>query len=126
MGLGKQLIRFIKKTISNFFGALTRKRKKETRSDEPIKLHSSWEPGKEESRKSEQLIRIKYKRRIPGLKKINRFVAGIWLFLNFVFSQFLLGSIGSQAQWVFVFFLGNCYFIAKYLWESRKDERKKA
>jgi len=129
MGLIRQLIRSVKKTISNFFWFLTRRRdskkKGRTRDQEPIKLHRSWEPGKGEPRKSKQLVRIKYRRRIPGLKKINRFVAGIWLFLNFVFSQFLLGSIGSQAQWVFVFFLGNCYFIAKYLWGSRKDERKK-
>jgi len=126
MGLGKQLIRSVKKNISNVFEVLTRRKgSKKARDQEPIELHRSWQPGKGKPNKSEQLIRIKYKRRLPGLKKINRFVAGIWLFMNFVFSQFLLGSIGSQAQWVFFFFLGNCYFIAKYLWGSRKDERKK-
>lgn len=129
MGLIKQLIRSVKKLISNVFGFITRRdsrKKRRARYQEPTKLHKSWEPGKgKEPGKNEQLIRIKYKRKIPGLKKINRFVAGIWLFLNFVFSQFLLGSIGSEAQWVFFFFLGNCYFIAKYLWGSRKDERKK-
>ena len=129
MGLIKQLIRSIKKPISNIFDFILRRdsrKKRRARYQEPTKLHKSWRPGKgKEPEKNEQLVRIKYKRKIPGLKKINRFVAGIWLFLNFVFSQFLLGSMGSQAQWVFFFFLGNCYFIAKYLWGSRKDERKK-
>lgn len=121
MGLIKQIIRALKRMLSNVFGFITRRKRKPARYDE---VPRSWE-GKGEPRQKDQLIRIKHKRRIPGLREINRFMAGIWLFINFVFSQFLLGSMGSQAQWTFIFFLGNCYFIGKYLWSSRKHERQK-
>ena len=120
MGLIKQLIRALKRIISNVFGFITRRKKKRSRY---VEVPRSWE-GKREPREKDQLIRIKHKKKIPGLRTINRALAGIWLFMNFVFSQFLLGSIGSQAQWVFFFFLGNCYFIAKYLWGSRTHEKK--
>lgn len=128
MGLIKQFIRGIKGLLSNIFGFITRRdsrKKRRARYEKDVTVPRSWEPGKGKEPRDEQLIRIKYKRRVPGLKMINRLLAGIWLFMNFVFSQFLLGSIGSQAQWLFFFFLGNCYFIMKYLWELRKDERKK-
>ena len=129
MGLIKQLIRGIKRMLSNVFGFLTRrdsKKKRRERYEEPVEVPRSWgKPGEGMTHKTEQLPRIKYKRRIPGLKQINRILAGFWLFMNFVFSQFLLGSIGSQAQWIFIFFLGNCYFIIKYLWGSRRDESGK-
>lgn len=128
MGLIKQLIREIKRILSNIFGFITRrdtKKKRRARIQEPVEIPRSWEKGSSQPRKTEQLARIKYKRRIPGLKQINRVLAGLWLFMNFVFSQVLLGNIGSQAQWMFLFFLGNCYFILKYLWGSRKDEKRK-
>ena len=127
MGLIKKLIRSLKSMISNIFGFIIRrdsKKKRRERYQEPITVPRSWEEDASKPRKKD-LIRIRYKRRIPGLKKINRFLAGIWLFMNFVFSQFLLGSIGSQAQWIFIFFLGNCYFIMKYLWGSRREEHAK-
>jgi len=131
MGLIKQLIRGIKRIFSNVFGFLTRrdsKKKRRERLQQPPTVPRSWE-GKEgtypRARKPDQMIRIKHRKRVPGLRMINRFLAGLWLLMNFVFSQFLLGSIGSQAQWVFFFFLGNCYFIMKYLWSSRKDEGRK-
>lgn len=126
MGLIKQLIRAIKRILSNVFGFLTRrdsKRKRRERLQQPPTVPRSW--GKKEeamTHRATELPRIKYKRKIPGLRMINRFLAGIWLLINFVFSQFLLGSIGSQAQWTFIFFLGNCYFIIKYLWGSRRGD----
>lgn len=128
MGLVKQLIRGLKRSLGNLFGFITRrdsKSKRRARYQEPIEVPRSWgEKSRGSPAKSDQIVRIKYKRRIPGLKSLNRFLAGFWLFMNFIMSQFLLGSIGSQAQWLFIFFLGNCYFILKYLWGSRKDEKR--
>lgn len=127
MGLIKQLMRGIKHLISNVFGFVTRrdsKKKRRERYQEPVEVPGSWKPGESKPGKKD-LIRIKHKRRIPGLKMFNRFLAALWLLINFVFSQYLLGSIGSQAQWMFIFFLGNCYFIIKYLWGSRKHEGTK-
>lgn len=125
MGLINQLIRSLKNMIKNVFGFLFRKKRKRKGSgEEPIIVPRSWskqsesKPGKA-PRKS---IIVKHKRKIPGLRQLNRILAGFLLIINFVFSQFLLGSVGAAAQPVFLLFLGNCYIIVKYLWGSRKKE----
>lgn len=130
MGLIKKLIRGLKGKISYFFGVIIHgdsKKRRKKQYQQPDVVPRSWgKPGEKRTGKqyADSLPRITYKRRVPGLKTVNRIGAGIWLFLNFVFSQFLLANIGNQAQWTFVFFLGNCYFIAKYLWGSRDESKK--
>ncbi len=122
MGLMKHLIRSLKNMIKNIFGFVLRKKRKSR--DEPITVPRSWKKQSESKpeKATKKTVIIKYKRRIPGLRKLNRILAGALLVINFVFSQFLLGSIGAAAQPVFLIFLGNCYIIIKYLWLSRKKE----
>ena len=124
MGLIKQLRRSLKNLMDNIFGFITRKKRKRRGSREkPIVVPRSW--GKKDegmTHRAIELPRIKYKRKIPGLGRLNRILAGFLLIINFVFSQFLLGSVGAAAQPVFLIFMGNCYIIIKYLWLSRKKE----
>ena len=122
MGLLNQLIRSLKRQINNVFGFVFRKKKKRS-SDEPIIVPRSWKQSKREPEKAaKKTIIIRHRRKIPGLRQLNRILAGFLLIINFVFSQFLLGSVGAAAQPVFLIFLGNCYIIIKYLWISRKKE----
>lgn len=122
MGLMKQLSRSLKNLIDNIFGFITRKKKKRRRLEEkPIVVPRSWKKESKPEKATEKII-IKYKRKIPGLRQLNRILAGFLLIINFVFSQFLLGSVGAAAQPVFLIFMGNCYVIVKYLWLSRKNE----
>ena len=117
MGLINQLIRSLKNIIKNILGFMLRKKRGSR--DEPIIVPRSW---KKEKKPEKETIIIKHKRKIPGLRQLNRILAGFLLIINFVFSQFLLGSVGVAAQPVFFIFLGNCYIIIKYLWLSRKKE----
>ena len=119
MGLINQLIRSLKNMIKNIFGFVLRKKRRSR--DKPITVPRSWKKKTERKPKKATII-IKYKRKIPGLRQFNRILAGFLLIINFVFSQFLLGSVGVAAQPVFLIFLGNCYIIIKYLWLSRKKE----
>ena len=122
MGLMKQLRRSLKNLIDNIFGFITRKKRKRRGSREkPIVVPRSWKKESKPEKVTEKII-IKYKRKIPGLGRLNRILAGFLLIINFVFSQFLLGSVGAAAQPVFLIFMGNCYIIIKYLWLSRKKE----
>ena len=125
MGFINQLIRSIKNMIKNIFGfVLRKKRKRKGSEEEPIVVPRSWKQpseGKPEKATKKTII-IRHKRKIPGLRQLNRILAGFLLIINFVFSQFLLGSVGVAAQPVFLIFLGNCYIIIKYLWLSRKKE----
>jgi len=127
MGLMNQLSRSIKEMVNNIFGFFSRNKKKRRRSrdDEPIRLHRSWEKEDKEPRSrkgKKQLIVVKHKRKIPGLREFNKILAGFLLLVNLIFSQFLLGSIGAGAQPMFLIFLGNSYIIFRYLWGSRKKE----
>jgi len=120
MGLINQLIRSLKRHINNVFGFVFRKKES---SDEPIVVPKSWQkPEKTGKKAAKTTVIIRHKRKVPGLKQLNRVLAGFLLVINFVFSQFLLGSVGAAAQPVFLIFMGNCYIIAKYLWGSRKKE----
>lgn len=120
MGLINQLIRSLKNMIKNIFGFVLRKKRKRS-TDETIIVPRSWKKQSKSKPQKANII-IRHKRKIPGLRQLNRILAGFLLIINFVFSQFLLGSIGVAAQPVFLIFLGNCYIIIKYLWLSRKKE----
>jgi len=121
MGLIKQLIRYSKRQINNVFGVFFKKKK--ASDDEQIIVPRSWQkPEKAPEKADKKAIIVRYKRKVPGLRQLNRILAAFLLIINFVFSQFLLGSIGAATQPVFFIFLGNCYIIIKYLWLSRKKE----
>lgn len=123
MGLLNQAIRDFKQLLRNIFRSLFGKKKRTK--DEPVRVPESW--MKQDEKPSKQLgkkpvVVVKYKKRIPGLKTINRILAGIMLLFNLVFSQFLLGSVGVGAQPMFLFFLLNSYIIFRYIWITRKKE----
>jgi len=61
------------------------------------------------------------KRRIPWLRNAKRILAGGLLFVNFLFSQFLLAAT-NQAELIFFVFLGNSFIILDYLWKTRRRE----
>jgi len=81
----------------------------------------SWErspsagPGK-----GQRIVVVKHKKRIPGLKFFKRALAGVLLLINFAFSQFILGSLGTVAQPMFILFLANSFILLDYLWKTRK------
>lgn len=122
MGLINQVGRALKQLLRNLFRS--RKKKRSTGEEEPIEVPESWgkqqQPQAEATRKV--LVITKHKTRIPGLRTINRILAGIMLLLNLAFSQFLLGSVGTEAQPMFILFLLNSYLILRLLWITRKKE----
>jgi len=84
---------------------------------------ASWLKHRSGEPKTEQKIQfIKNKKRIPGLLWFKRIIAGILLLINFSFSQFLLGSLGSTVQPMFIVFLGNSFILLDYLWKTRRKE----
>ena len=126
MGLIKMFFRSLKNFVGNIFDFITRKDKKKRKKTEEVIVPRSWKETNDPnigsgSKQKKDLIRIKHKRKIPGLKRINQLIGGFFLLVNFIISQFALASLGSQAQWLFWIFLGNCYFILKYLWGSRRE-----
>ena len=122
MGLIKQLSRSLKNLIDNIFGFITRKkRKRRGPREKPIVVPRSWRKESKPEKATEKII-IKYKRKIPGLRKLNQILAGFLLIINFVFSQFLLGSIGAAAQPIFWLFIANSYCLALLLWKYRTKE----
>lgn len=125
MGLGNKIIRSLKRMLKNIFGFITRKKRRKKTQGEPTMIPASWQKPGDQIPGEEKLIRIKHRKRIPGLRQIKRFLAAIWLLMNFVISQFLLGSIGAQAQPVFFFFLGNSFFLLDYLWKTRSKPDEK-
>lgn len=128
MGLINQLIRSLKETVHDFLGFFSRGKKKQRRywDDEPIKLHRSWQKAEEapRSRKKKQIVVTKHQRKLPGLWYFNKILVGFLLLIDLVFSQFLLGSVGSGAQPMFIFFLLQAYANFLFLWKFRK--RKEA
>jgi hypothetical protein len=121
MGIIRQLRRAMINAFSDFKNIFKRKKEKtprRSRKREPIKINKSWKKNKKDKTSDFDIIQTE-KRRIPGLKFFKRMIAAILLLINFIFSQFLLGSIGSQSQWVFLLFLGNSFIIGDYLWKTR-------
>jgi len=118
MGILNQGIRYLKGSLSNLF---RKKKKKKQDPTEATVVPRSW--IKPEAQPKPTPFTIKYKRRIPGLRAIKRILAGILLLINFSFSQFLLGSIGTQAQPMFFLFLLNSFILIDYLWKTRRKEQ---
>lgn len=124
MGAMNKLIRSIRHIVDDFLGLFSRKQKKtrKQKKSDPIKVPRSWNK-KKPSRNSEKPVIIhENKVRIPGLRLFHQILAGLMLLINLVFSQFLLGSIGNQAQPMFLIFVLNAYLIARLLWSYRKKE----
>ena len=57
---------------------------------------------------------------VPMLRTIKRGLAGILLFLNFVFSQFLIAT-QSQGILFSLLFFGNTFIFIDYLWKTRRQ-----
>lgn len=123
MGITNQLIRALKNLIKDALGVFKQK-KKRSRKIEPDVVPGSWKKPDAEKEVAPPVV-IKNKLRIPGLKLFHRILATVMLLLNLIFSQFLLGSVGSGAQPMFLFFMLNAYFIFRYLWSSRKKEESR-
>jgi hypothetical protein len=117
MGFWNQLIRSVKDTGKNAWNGIFGK--KRNKMAEFVTVPGSW--GKT-LKQSKPLVKIKYKRRLPGLRIFNRGLAAILLIINFAFSQFLLGSIGSQAQPMFILFILNSYIMIYCLWKTRNKK----
>lgn len=121
MGLGNQIIRGIKEFLKDLRKKFSRQKRK--RKDEPTVLHPSWskKDGKagKPGQKKPQII-MKQKKRIPGLLMFKRLLAGFLFLVNFVLSQFLLGSLGEAGQPIFILFLLNAFIMADYIWKTRR------
>jgi hypothetical protein len=124
IGILNQAVRQLKKSIRNIFkNIFHRKKRKKSKAQDPDVVPASWLKHRSGQPKTEQKIQfIKNKKRIPGLLWFKRIMAGILLLINFSFSQFLLGSLGSTVQPMFIVFLGNSFILADYLWKTRHKE----
>jgi hypothetical protein len=119
MGLIQQLIRGIKSRIKNGFDFVFRRKKKQILRDVPVTVPRSW--SKKIGQKTKPAPRvISHRLRVPHLLTIKRMLAAFLLLVNFVFSQFLLGSVGTGAQPMFILFLLNSFILIDYLWKTRR------
>jgi hypothetical protein len=114
------LIRGIKQQIH---GLLHRKKKRKKLAQEPDQVPISWIRKQKAAPDGKPSLVIKHKKRIPGLLYFKRALASVLLFLNFVMSQFLLGTLGAAAQPLFIFFLANSFILLDYLWKTRRKEQ---
>ena len=126
MGLFNQLSRSVKQMFRNLFRKKKRRKRRSQRSEEPVEVPETWmkeeqEIKPEKARKA--VVVTKHKTRIPGLRLFHRILYAVMLLLNLVFSQFLLGSVGTGAQPMFLFFVLNAYCLFRLLWGSRKKEK---
>jgi hypothetical protein len=128
MGLINQAIRTIKDYLGKLWGSIFHKKKKrrmqeEDEDEETIRIPASWKkparPGEKPANRK-QIVVEKHKIRVPGLRWFKRALAGSLLFINFIFSQFLLSRMGDQGQSLFILFLLNCFIMADYLWKTRR------
>jgi len=121
MGAIKQLSRALKNLMDDFMGLFRKKKKRSRRSSEveTVKVPKTWKRGTASDKKEKVKIIEQQKMRIPGLRQFKRFGAAFLLFINFVFSQFLLGTVGAGAQPMFLIFLGNSLILVDYLWKTR-------
>lgn len=124
MGLLNQIIRSLKESLRNFRKKVSGNksmRSRKARKDEPTVLHKSWDKTKQgKPGEKTQFVYGYQKKRIPGFRQIKRLVAAGLLLINFILSQFLLGSLGQQGQPLFVLFLLNSFILADYLWKTRR------
>lgn len=127
MGAVKQLSRAIRDLMDSFVGIFRKKSKRSRRSSEPVmvKVPSKWKkPSTAVQKKDRVQIIEQQKMRIPGIRQLKRITAAFLLFINFVFSQFLLGSLGKSAQPMFLLFLGNSLILVDYLWKTRGKKKE--
>ena len=119
MGLIQQLIRGIKSRIKDGFNFVFRRKKKQILRDVPVTVPRSW--SKKTGQKTKPVARvINHRLRVPHLLFFKRALAAFLLLVNFVFSQFLLGSVGTGAQPMFILFLLNSFILVDYLWKTRR------
>jgi len=127
MGAARQLRRAVQDLLDSFVGIFKRKKKRSRKSSEPemVKLHKSWKKGSPAAHKKNRVHVIEQqKMRVPGLRQFKRIAAAFLLFINFVFSQFLLGSIGDGSQGMFLLFLGNSAILVDYIWKTRSIKKQ--
>lgn len=124
IGLLNQAIRRVKQAFQNLFRRLLGKKRRRKRVAEPSKVPRSWQRGDPHTpRPGKPRIIYHNKKRVPGLRFFKRLLAGFLLLINFSFSQFLLGSMNTQAQPMFVLFLLNSFILLDYLWKTRGGSR---
>lgn len=118
MGIFSHVTRGLKNWLRNRFRKKKSSRDIKKRADY---VPRQWVPQKPDLKPQKQSsIIVKHKRRVPWLRTFKRGLAVILLFINFVFSQFLLGSIGEGAQPMFLLFLANSFILLDYLWKTRR------
>lgn len=119
MGLISQLIRGFRSRLKETFDYVFRRKPKRFLRDAPVTVPRSWE--KKKGQKLEKAPAVtKHKLRVPHLLTFKRILAAFLLLVNFVFSQFLLGSVGTGAQPMFILFLLNSFILVDYLWKTRR------
>jgi hypothetical protein len=123
MGLLNQIFRTVNDYLRKIWNGLFHRGKKDE--DEEIEVPASWQKAENTSprpgrKNKKQIVVQKHKIRVPGLRWFKRALAGCLLFINFVFSQFLLSRVGDQGQSLFILFLLNSFIMADYLWKTRK------
>jgi len=118
MGLIAQIFRGLQEKLRSGFNFVFRRNKK-TNKKQPAVVPESWIRKKKQPVIPQAVI-IKHKKRIPHLLFFKRLLAGFLLLVNFVFSQVLLGSVGTGAQPMFVLFLLNSFILIDYLWKTRR------
>jgi len=124
MGLLNQILRGAKGFLKSLRKKISGRGRGKRKSEENSVVPRSWrkpqlKPG-EKRKKDLDFVKTTSKKRIPGLLFFKRVVAGILLLVNFVLSQFLLGSLGETGQPMFILFLLNSWFLAEYLWKTRR------
>ena len=127
MGAVKQLSRALRNLIDGFVGIFRSKPKRRSRrSPEPemVKVPRKWKKSQALEKKERVKVIEQQKKRIPGIRSLKRYLAAFLLFINFVFSQFLLGTVGAGAQPMFLIFMGNSVILVDYLWKTRMIKEK--
>ena len=127
MGAVKQLSRALRNLIDSFVGIFRSKPKRRSRRDsepEMVKVPTKWKKSQALEKKERVKVIEQQKMRIPGIRSLKRYLAAFLLFINFVFSQFLLGTVGAGAQPMFLIFLGNSLILVDYLWKTRQIREK--
>jgi hypothetical protein len=93
-----------------------------------INIPREWLQKKQPSKINKTLITVKNGKpviephrkviHVPGLRAVKRGLASVLLLFNFIFSQYLITSMGFQVA--ALLFFGNCFICIDYLWKTRK------
>ncbi len=119
MGFIAQFIRGLKSRVKDGFDFVFRRKKKQFLRDVPVTVPRSWSKKRGLEKKAAPRV-ISHRLRVPHLLFFKRALAAFLLLVNFVFSQFLLGSVGTGAQPMFILFLLNSFILIDYLWKTRR------